>query len=407
MRDRIKFKTFMLGLIVLGFVCSASAGGMAGVSQMRINVGLVSDAAKSEVEGIFAGYGGRLVSEIPQLQTLTFVVPQQKVISVTDDLVLNGLVKFVEEDLERHIEIVGEITVVDNPASPGSGINAVPNDPNYPSQWGPPCIGAESAWNVVVGDANVIVAVIDTGVDWDHPDLAANVDTGIDYDFVNTDADAMDDNGHGTHVSGIIAAQIHNRTGVAGLQQITIMGVKGLNAQGSGSDSVLAQCIVYAVDNGARVINCSWGGTGFSSALLNAVNYAFDQGVIVIAAAGNSGVDTPHYPAAYPKVVGVAALQDCTTRASYSQWGHQNVKIAAPGSSVYSTYWNNIYAYATGTSMAAPHVAGVAAAYFSYNPAMSRTSVLRHMAINADDLGAPGVDPYYGYGRVDMYPPVD
>ncbi len=378
-------------------------------TEMRINIGRPSTnpALKAKVKNILAEYGCRLKKEIPQLKALTCVIPKNKFLSIKDRLLLDqSLVQYVEEDFQRHIALK-EIRVLDDSEVAGFRAAYAPNDPYYPSQWGPTCISAEAAWDVEPGDRNVIVAVVDTGVDWDHPDLVASVDTSIDFDFVNNDNDAMDDNGHGTHVAGTIAAGINNLIGVAGLQQVTIMAVKGLDATGSGYDSVLAQCIIYAVDNGARVINCSWGGLFSGTVMKDAVNYAFAQGAIVVAAAGNSGVEWNFYPASYSKVVGVAALQDCTNRASWSNWGFSNVQIAAPGADIISTYWDNAYASASGTSMASPHVAGVMAAYFSYDPSFTNIDVLMHMAANADDLGTPGNDKYYGYGRVDMFPFAD
>ncbi len=400
---------FAAVLAVSVLTVPVQAGEKPGAAEMRINIGLASSnpALRAKVINILAKYGGRLEKEIPQLQALTYVIPNNKFLSIKSRLLIKQpLVQYLEEDYRRKIALK-EIRVLDDSEVAGFQTAYVPGDPQYPSQWGPPCIGAEAAWDVELGDKNVIVAVVDTGVDWNHPDLAANVDTSIDFDFVNNDNDAMDDNGHGTHVSGTIAAEINNLIGVAGLQQVTIMAVKGLDAAGSGRDSVLAQCIVYAVDNGARVINCSWGGLFAGAVIRDAVNYAFDQGAVVVAAAGNLGVNWKFYPASYSKVVGVAALQDCTSRASWSNWGYSNVQIAAPGADIISTYWDDAYAVASGTSMASPHVAGVVAAYFSYDPSFTNIDVLTHMAANADDLGTPGNDKYYGYGRVDMFPFAD
>ena len=164
----------------------------------------------------------------------------------------------------------------------------------------------------------------------------------------------MDDNGHGTHCSGIIAGGFSNGTGVAGLQNVTLMAVKGLNAAGTGWDSVLAQCITYATDHGAKVLSNSWGSTGSSQTLARATYYAYSQGVVVVAAAGNNGSNDKFYPAAYPWVMGVAALGDCETRASYSNYGSENVSVSAPGSNIWSTYLNGSYASLSGTRWHAP-----------------------------------------------------
>jgi subtilisin family serine protease len=399
----------LVALAVLFISASAFAGTVVeeGTQDtMRINVGLKSSGYSSAVVELLSDYDGVLVQEIPQINVLTFEVPASLFDSIVFDAGLNAVTAYVEEDFVRSIPPIDAVEVFGTDES-GSGLALYPNDPSYPSQWGPPCIDAESAWDMVLGDSNVIVAISDTGIDLDHPDLAANVDTSLDYDFVHGDDVADDDHGHGSHVAGIVAAEINNMVGIAGLQQVTLMAVKSLNRLGFGRDSWLAPGIIYAADNGAKVINCSWGGTGYSTTIKNAVDYAFDQGALVVAAAGNSGSSQSHYPAAYNKALGVAALETCTTRASYSNFGNQNVLIAAPGSDIYSTYKNGGYATFDGTSMAAPHVTGVVAAYYSYNPSLTLEQVVRHMLTNADDLGTPGRDQYFGYGRVDMYPFAD
>ncbi len=294
----------------------------------------------------------------------------------------------------------------------------VPNDPMYQDQWGPPCIGAEQAWNAVQGNHSVIVAILDTGVDEGHPDLNGNVDTSIDYDFVNNDANAHDDFGHGTHVTGIVAAEINNATGVAGLQQVRIMAVKVGSSLGTILMDDLVAGINYAVQHGARVINMSLGSTAPSTPLEQACNNAYNAGVFLVASAGNSGNAQPMYPAAYNSVVGVSALADPYNIASWSSFGVENVELCAPGQGILSTMPRSIfdmlflwllgystnYDYMDGTSMACPYVVGVAAAYFCYRPNLTNTQVRNHMRSHADDLGLPGYDEYYGYGRVDMYP---
>jgi subtilisin family serine protease len=384
-------------LLIFGFASAGTIDGDESENYMQINVGLKSLSFSSDVTDLISQYGGQLVQEIPQLRNLTFKIPRTEFTIMAFDKLLDSLVDYIEEDYVRRIPPLQDIQIYPEEG----GVELFPNDPNYPSQWGPPCIGAQDAWDLVLGDSNVIVAIVDTGIDLDHPDLITNVDTNIDWDFVNNDSNAQDDHGHGTHVAGTVAAEINNRIGVAGLQQVTLMAVKGLNQGG------FSNAIRYAADNGARVINCSWGSNSYSSLIESAVNYAFSKGALVVAAAGNDGNAIPHYPAAYAKALGVAALGTCTTRASFSNGGWQNVYLSAPGQNILSTYWNNTYAYLSGTSMAAPHVAGVAAAYFSFNPNYTLLQVARSMFRNADDLGPPGRDGYFGYGRVDMFPGQD
>lgn len=246
-----------------------------------------------------------------------------------------------------------------------ANIQWTPNDPSFSSQWGPAKVQAPAAWDVTLGSSTVMIAVVDTGVDLDHPDLATKVNTSLDYDFVNSDSTAQDDQGHGTHVAGIAAAATNNSTGIAGMcPNCTILPVKVLNSAGSGSYSAIASGIRYAADKGAKVINLSLGGTSGNSTLSSAVTYADGKGSLVIAAAGNNGNSTPFYPAAYTAAVAVAATTSTDTRASFSNYGSY-VDVAAPGQSIYATYWNNTYSSLNGTSMAAPHVSGLAGLLFS------------------------------------------
>lgn len=265
--------------------------------------------------------------------------------------------------------------------------SADPNDPFYSSQWGLPAIRAPQAWERVTSSYATIVAVIDSGVDYTHQDLAANmwrnpreipgnridddrngfVDDVYGWDFGNRDADPMDDHGHGTHVAGTIGAVGNNGVGVAGVAwSCKIMALKFLNSAGSGwtSDAILA--LNYAVANGARISNNSWGGGGFSQGLRDAIGAAGARSHVFVAAAGNDGrdIDTvPFYPASYPanNIVSVAATARGDVRASFSNYGERSVDIAAPGVSIYSTLPGGRYGYQSGTSMAAPHVTGALA----------------------------------------------
>jgi subtilisin family serine protease len=386
--------TFSLGLLTDGAVAG----------DVRINIGLSSQRSAVDLGNTLSKYKGRQIRAIPQINMVTYTVPEEAFEELKTVLLSSGDATFVEKD---------QIRTIPTPVDPDAfGAEMIPNDPLYPNQWGPECIKAEQAWdfeNLYV-HPDLIVAVIDSGVDLDHPDLVNQVDTSIDWDFVNNDNNAMDDNGHGTHCAGTIAAQINNAVGVAGLVDVTIMAVKGLDSLGSGWDSDLASSLVYAADNGAKVISNSWGGYGKSSALENATLYAFRQGAVVVAAAGNDGISSAFIPAAYPWVIGVAALQNCTSRVSWSNYGSENVYISAPGVSIYSTLWNDRYGYNSGTSMACPHVAGVAAMWVgAYAPYVTLTplQVMYLMLGTADDLGTPGYDIYYGFGRVDMFPWAD
>ncbi|TKD72393.1 S8 family peptidase [Pseudalkalibacillus hwajinpoensis] len=238
-------------------------------------------------------------------------------------------------------------------------VNYVPNDPFYKTkQYAPQKVKAEQAWDVTQSNSSVKIAVIDTGVDYNHPDLAGKVIKG--YDFADNDNDPMDEHYHGTHVSGIAAAKTNNGIGIAGLSpNASILAVRVLDESGSGSLDDVAQGIRYSADQGAQVINLSLGGILGSQTLKDAVNYAWNKGSVVVAAAGNESSPKPSYPAYYSNAIAVAATDQNDTIAFYSNYGTW-VDIAAPGSSVYSTMPGNSYDNLSGTSMASPVVAGVA-----------------------------------------------
>ncbi len=278
----------------------------------------------------------------------------------------------------------------------------VSTDPGYPEQWGLPKIGAPAAWDVSRG-ASVTVAVVDTGVSLTHPDLIGHLDTANQKDFVNGDLVAQDDNGHGTHVAGILGAALNNDRGGAGVaNQCTILPIKVMNSKGIGQASSVALGIMWAADHGASVINLSLGETVNSASIDSAVQYAVGKDCVVVAAAGNEGSSAVYYPAANANVIGVSATDINDSRASYSNYGPQ-VDISAPGSDIYSTWWSAggvLYAKDGGTSMATPFVAGTAALIRAKNPTWTRVMVERQLLGTALDLGAPGRDDFFGYGRV-------
>ena len=303
-----------------------------------------------------------------------------------------------------------------------------PNDPYYGdgTQWGPQRIQAPPAWDLTTGDPDVVIAVVDWGVDLQHPDLASEMWTnpgeiagnGIDddgngytddvygWDFANDDNDPQDDFGHGSHVGGIAAAATDNGVGVAGVGfNSRIMAVKvGDATTGTAAYSDLAYGILYAADNGAKVINLSLGGYAFSGFLQAVVNYAWDAGCVLVGAVGNHNLSDLFYPAAYDNVIGVSATDQGDNKASWSNYGSQ-VSVAAPGVSIYSTYWNggSTYANMSGTSAAVSHVVGVAALLFAQDGARTNATVRSLIEENADDLGDAGWDQYYGHGRVNAY----
>ncbi len=262
--------------------------------------------------------------------------------------------------------------------------------------WGIARIGADKVWDIGNG-VGVKVAIVDTGIQINHPDLVNNIVQG--YDFVNNDSDANDDNGHGTHVAGITSASF-NQAGVVGVSHTSkLIPVKVLNSQGYGYLSDVAKGVYYATDNGARVINLSLGSTTDSLVLKDAVNYASSKGVVVVAAAGNDGGAPCSYPAAYSNAICVVATDSKNLLASFSNIGGE---LAAPGVYNYSTYIGSTYKYLSGTSMATPHVAGAAALLFSVCPTCSASEIRTVLRETAVDLGEVGQDILFGYGLVDL-----
>ena len=304
---------------------------------------------------------------------------------------------------------------------------ATTNDPSFDSLWGlnntgqtggteDADIDAPEAWDISIGSRDVVVGVIDSGVDHTHPDLNANMwvnpgeipGDGIDNDnngyvddihginAIVDSGDPMDDNGHGTHVAGTIGAVGNNSEGVVGVnQEVSIIGCKFLSASGSGSTADALKCIDYMVglrNNGVnvRVLNNSWGGGGFNQSMFDAISSSEEAGIMFVAAAGNDALDndvTPHYPSSYEhdSVVSVASTTHTDAMSSFSQWGLTSVDLGAPGSSILSTWPGGGYNTISGTSMATPHVAGAAALALSVNPDLSVLELKELLLSSGDD----------------------
>lgn len=316
---------------------------------------------------------------------------------------------------------------------------AVPNDPHFASQWGLTRIHCPEAWNRTTGSAAIIVAVVDTGVDLDHPELAPLLVAGRDFvnlgtaptppdgfrfegDFNTVDNDPMDEVGHGTHVAGTIACLSDNGAGVAGISwQCRIMPVRVLarivnnantsDVRGTGSSADIAAGIRWAVDHGARVINMSLGGPVDTFVERDAVAYAVAHGVVVCAAMGNNGTGAEDsFPAAYPDVIAVGAIDQADRRAGFSQTG-PHIDLCAPGVNILSTVWNNGFTTMSGTSMATPHVAGVAALILSIKPSLTApqcADILRQTADPLRDTAADAVpNTNFGWGCVNAFAAVN
>ncbi|MGA1843967.1 MAG: S8 family serine peptidase [bacterium] len=299
-----------------------------------------------------------------------------------------------------------------------------PTDPYLdPYQWHISRINCEGAWDHSTGNG-VIVAIIDTGVDHRHPDLAGTSFTA-GWDFVGNKPYTYDTrHPHGTHVAGTVAQTTNNGIGCAGVAPgAAIMPIRVLDNNGSGTDIDVADGITFAANNGAKVLNLSLGGPQYSSVLEGACNYAYGMGCVIVCAAGNEGTYAPHYPAAYDVCISVSATNYLDNLASYSNYG-STIDIAAPGGDVgdqngdgYQDYalqgafedsWSRRsivrsygYYFMLGTSMASPHVAGVAALVWSVNPNFTNDDIRCALELTATDLGDPGWDEYFGHGLVD------
>ncbi len=294
-------------------------------------------------------------------------------------------------------------------------MNLTPNDFYWNNQHGMRQINMPTAWNLETGNSSIIIAVVDTGVDMTHPDLAANIYSS-GYDAINNDNDATDDEGHGTHVAGIIAAVTNNATGVSGVaHDCRILPVKVLDSSGSGDTYSLADGLNYCANQNVDVINMSLGWPVDSGGAYDpggpvpdAIQKCYANNIAIFASSGNDGQPYVGYPAAYDQVISVGAVSKNDVKTSYSNWGDV-LDIVAPGGDapptedlILSTYPGNSYAWMGGTSQASPHAAGVGALVIARG-ATTPEAVRFVMQTSAIDLGSSGWDDMYGYGRIDAY----
>ncbi|MFC7079719.1 S8 family serine peptidase [Halorussus caseinilyticus] len=277
-----------------------------------------------------------------------------------------------------------------------------PDDPKFSDQYAPQMVNAPTAWDTTKGTWDVTIAVLDTGVQYDHPELSNNYASNPGKDFVDDDSDPApdvpSDEYHGTHVSGIAGGETDNATGIAGMSESELINGRCLDENGSGSYSDVADAITWAADQGADIINMSLGGSSPSSTIESAVDYAHSEGSLIVAAAGNSGSDAAnHYPSAYSKVMSISALDSDGTIASYSNTGEE-IDVCAPGSGVLSTAPTDSYKTLSGTSMATPVVSGVAGlALGEYD--LTNVELRDHLKNTAVDIGLSANKQ--GSGRVD------
>jgi subtilisin family serine protease len=386
---------------------AASTGGDEAVDPLEEHVAdqaIVGFSDRREAEDVVDASGGHVEQAFRSMKLMVVDTPTpaaEWVESFQHEVAAEASVDFVQLDY-----IVEADTHVASDTDPSG-----PNDPGWSSLYGMQAIGVEEAWHTNPGSEDIVVGVVDTGIDYTHPDLNDQMWTnpdeigsnGIDddsngwvddvhgADCTNNDGNPMDDHSHGTHVAGTIAATANNGTGVAGVADTSLMALKFLGSDGSGATSDAIQCLDYAIRNGAHLTNNSWGGSGSSSGLSLAIDRAAADNQLFIAAAGNSGLDndsTPHYPSSYPQdnVISVAATDSNDALASFSNYGAASVDIAAPGVGILSTVPGGSYKSYSGTSMATPHVAGVAALLLAQDPNASYSSVRDRLFATLDPM---------------------
>jgi thermitase len=380
-------------------------------AERQVLVKFKTGLSEKLIEGTLTAFGARTIQKIDALEVYQLRIPATA--SVEETVFALGRdpdVEYAEPNFIAHIAA------------------ATPNDPYFRYQYalrntgqeigtdGPKGksdadIKAPEAWGETKGDEATIIAIVDTGVDLLHPDIKNRI-LSSGRDLVNDDFDATDDHGHGTHVAGIAAADTDNDVGVAGVAwNCKILPIKVADENGDSYYSWLIDGIRWAADNGADVINVSLGGEDSSSALRDALRYAYEKGAVIAASAGNEDTAVS-YPAAYDAYcLAVAATDYDDARTSWSNHGPE-IDVAAPGERVLSLvptwYWGDDsapYGFGSGTSMSAPHVAGLAALIKSYKPWLNPGEIMNIIRYSADDINSSqhkGKDEYIGYGRIDM-----
>lgn len=388
-RDRGFARTILTFLLVAALALGASpawagsvpAPSMGTPETDRFLVKFSANASHADVDGLNAEHGVRQIRRIEKLGVRVMSVPKGKSAeALARAYEKNPKVVFAEPD---HIVQT----------------SMTPNDTLYSNQWALPKISAPAAWDVTTGSSALTIAVVDTGVESSHPDLLGRVVMG--YDFANSDSDPSDDNGHGTAVAGIAAANSNNALGVAGMNWVAkVLAVKTFDSTGNGYTSNIADGIMYAADRGARVISMSFAAPYGTYTMESAIDYAHSKGCVLVAAAGNNSRDWVSYPAAYSKVIAVGATDSSDALASWCNYGADQ-DVVAPGVGVMTTTSGGTYAQFSGTSAATPFVSGLAGLVLAREPGLSQAQVAAAIRAGAVDLGAAGWDERFGWGRID------
>jgi len=382
------------------------------------------------IKRIAFAHNDRVKDEIEIVNGMVFIDDQD---GEDVQLVLNDyksmpeLVEYAEPDYQISVDPTENYDLISDREEVGQRADSEPNDPLFTNQWAlkntgqdggkqKADIAALKAWTKTTGSRRVVVAVLDSGVDYTHSDLVTNIwhrsnEQNLDayyddeigevndengFDAVDN-TDPMDENGHGTHCAGVIGADGNNGVGIAGVNWIVeIMPLKFLNKRGFGSTQAAIQAINYVIDRkkhgvNVRVISVSWGSTQNSKALEDAIRAAGEEGILFVAASGNSSDNTdkrPHYPSSYklPNVLSVAALDRNDRLASFSNYGANSVHVAAPGATIVSTWLQNGFRDASGTSMATPHVSGIAALVLAKEPNIKVEKLKERLIQSTDTL---------------------
>jgi thermitase len=373
----------------LFLLCSVICGGPAhGASDVSFAVpGRLLAGRREGVDTAVAArtlrlHGAVVRRDLPALGVALLEVPAESAEAIRESLVRSGLFSYVEPDWYAHTA-------------------AVPNDPSYAAQWHLPRIQSPDAWSITTGAVSAVVAVVDSGVYGTHPDLTSRMVPG--WNFVRGNSDTADVLGHGTAVAGTLGAVSNNHIGVAGvLWTGQIMPLVAVDDKDQAAYSNIAAAIQYAADHGVRVINLSVGGSKASVTLQNAVDYAWNKGSVVFGSAMNHGSDSEYYPAACDHAVAISAIDGNNRLAAFSNYGRWIV-LSAPGTNILTTADGGGYGYWSGTSFATPIVAGVAALCLAINPWLSAADLVSILKQTTDDLGTPGFDTSFGWGRVNAF----
>jgi serine protease len=381
-RSFLKALAAATGLASLGGVGSATPGREPGSKENEVLVGVAASAddLEQEVEQYVPG-NARVVHSNEEIRYVAVQFPAR----APDHARENFIEAITRRDHIRYAELNTTYEAL------------ATNDPLYGEQYAPEMVGCEEAWETTFGDSNVLISIIDQGIQYDHPNLEAGYEGGRDFVDDGDPYPATEGENHGTHVGGIAGGRTDNGTGHAGISDCSLLSARALGSSGGGSLSDIADAIAWSADQGAHIINLSLGGGGYTQTMKNAVSYALSAGSLPVAAAGNDGRRSVSYPAAYDECLAVSALDPDGSLAWYSNWGEE-IELAAPGSDVLSTINFDDYDRFSGTSMAAPVVSGVGGLALSAWD-LSASDLRLHLQATAEDIGLS--EDEQGSGRVD------